>query len=72
MVSALTLLPDPDSPTTPRVLPGSTENDRPRTACTIPSDVGNETVRLSTASSGICGLIVMNEDARRICGGHLL
>jgi hypothetical protein len=26
---------------------------------------------LSTASSVICGLMVVNEDARRIRGGHL-
>ena len=54
IVSALTLLPDPDSPTTPRVFPVSTEKDSPRTACTNPSEVGKLTVRLSTVSSVIC------------------
>jgi hypothetical protein len=35
-----TLLPDPDSPTTPSVSPGSRENEIPSTALTKPSSVG--------------------------------
>ena len=35
-----TLLPDPDSPTTPSVSPGSSENETPSTAFTNPSSVG--------------------------------
>jgi hypothetical protein len=35
----VTLLPQPDSPTTPRVSPGLTLNETPSTALTIPSSV---------------------------------
>ena len=42
-----TVLPLPDSPTMPRVRPGSTLNDTPRTARTTPSAVGKLTVRSS-------------------------
>ena len=41
-------LPEPDSPTMPRVLPSSTVYDRSVTALTRPSAVGNLTVRSST------------------------
>jgi hypothetical protein len=34
---AVTLLPQPDSPTTPRVCPGRMANDAPSTALTTPS-----------------------------------
>src|SRR5690242_21377784 len=44
-----TLLPDPDSPTMPRVWPASTVNDTPRTARTTPSGVLNETWRSFTS-----------------------
>src|SRR5437764_7109082 len=40
MPRLVTLLPDPDSPTMPRVLPRSTVNDSPSTALTTPSSVG--------------------------------
>src|SRR5690348_15977414 len=46
-----TLLPEPDSPTMPSVCPASTWNEIPRTACTTPSGVGNDTCRSSTSSS---------------------
>ena len=39
MVWVATLLPDPDSPTMPSVWPGSTLNETPRTAWTMPSSV---------------------------------
>ena len=39
-VRKLTLLPEPDSPTTPRVSPGETVNETPSTALTRPSSVG--------------------------------
>ena len=47
-----TLLPDPDSPTTPSVCPGYTENETPSTALTSPSSVGKWTFRFRTSSSG--------------------
>ncbi len=39
MVSAVTLLPQPDSPTMPSVSPGSIENETPSTAWTTPSSL---------------------------------
>src|SRR6478735_8589738 len=51
MASAVTVLPEPDSPTRPTVWPGSSWNDAPSTALTQPALVENETVRLSTCSS---------------------
>ena len=45
-----TLLPEPDSPTMPRVCPASTAKETPRTACTMPSDVLKDTCRSSTSS----------------------
>lgn len=40
-----TLLPDPDSPTMPSVLPRARSNDSPSTALTTPSSVRKCTVR---------------------------
>ena len=48
---AVMLLPEPDSPTTPRTCPGAIENDTPRTASTTPSSVGIWTERSATAST---------------------
>ena len=47
-----TVLPEPDSPTTPRVLPRSTESDTPSTARTVPRAVRKAVCRSSTSSSG--------------------
>src|SRR5438128_6995409 len=47
---ALTLFPEPDSPTRPRVSPGAIVYDRPRTAWTT-LRAANSTRRLSTASN---------------------
>ena len=44
-VSIETLLPDPDSPTTPSIWPASTESETPSTAFTTPSSVANRTRR---------------------------
>ena len=44
-VSIETLLPDPDSPTTPSISPESTENETPSTAFTTPSSVAKRTRR---------------------------
>ena len=47
----VTLLPEPDSPTMPSVSPRSSVNERPDTALTIPSSVGNCTTRSRTSRS---------------------
>src|SRR5438105_8755511 len=49
---AVTLLPDPDSPTTASTSRGRRENVSPRTAWTTPSTVGKSTLRSVMASSG--------------------
>ena len=46
-----TLLPEPDSPTTPSVSPRRSENVTSETAWTTPSDVGKRTVSPRTSSS---------------------
>ena len=51
-VWAVTLLPEPDSPTMPRISPGRRSNETPSTACTMPSSVANSTRRSSTESRG--------------------
>ena len=50
IVCTETLLPEPDSPTMPRVCPRSTLNDRSRTARTKPSGVPNDTESRFTSS----------------------
>ncbi len=49
---ANTVLPEPDSPTMPRVWPWSTDSETPSTARTVPRLVRNEVCRSSTSSSG--------------------
>ena len=44
--------PAPDSPTIPRISPGSTSSDNRSTAMTAPRRLGNSTLRSSTASKG--------------------
>ena len=51
MDSEVTLLPDPDSPTTARISPGSTSNETPFTARTTPLRVGNSVTRSCTSSN---------------------
>ncbi len=46
------VLPEPDSPTMPIVLPRSSVNDTPSTALTKPASVRNAVLRFSTSSSG--------------------
>ena len=46
-----TVLPEPDSPTMPSVLPWSSVNETPWTACSWPRLVAKETWRSSTSSS---------------------
>ena len=45
-----TVLPEPDSPTMPSVLPWSSESDTPWTARTEPRLVAKDTYRSSTSS----------------------
>ena len=47
IVRQVTLLPQPDSPTIPRVLPFSIEKETPSTALTIPSSVRKWVLRSS-------------------------
>ena len=54
--AAVTLLPQPDSPTSPSVRPASIVNDTPSTARTSPASVSNPTFRLSISRSGTCDL----------------
>src|SRR5690606_9431226 len=49
--SAVTLLPLPDSPTTPRVLRAGISNDTPSTARTVPWSVRNSVTRSRTSST---------------------
>ena len=59
----VTLLPEPDSPTIPRVLPRSSWKDTPSTARTTPSSVLNRTRRSLTSrygpEAGLEGEVVM-------------
>ncbi|AFR10805.1 putative aBC transporter intracellular ATPase subunit [Nocardiopsis alba ATCC BAA-2165] len=48
----VTLLPEPDSPTIPRAPPAGTSKERPFTAWTSPSIIGNVTRRSSTRTTG--------------------
>src|SRR5262249_51540488 len=48
---AVTLLPEPDSPTTPSRRPRSSRSDRPSTALTTPSSVGKRTFRSRTSKN---------------------
>src|SRR5919106_1379972 len=52
MASEVTLLPEPDSPTIPSTCPGWRSKLTPRTAWTMPSSVGNSTVRSLTWRTG--------------------
>src|SRR5215217_1274077 len=51
--SAVTLLPQPDSPTIPSVSPAPTSNDTPSTARVVPSSVKKEVARSRTARRGV-------------------
>src|SRR6266550_617756 len=54
--SEVTLFPQPDSPTMPRVSPGAIAKEIPFTACTMPRRVVNSTWRSSTWRSGALAL----------------
>src|SRR5215467_660953 len=51
--SEVTLLPQPDSPTTASVSPAATENDTPSTARTTPSRVKKCVLRSSTSNRAV-------------------
>src|SRR5215831_4325647 len=51
--SAVTLLPQPDSPTSPSVVRGAMSNDTPSTARIVPSGVRNSVTRSRISSSGL-------------------
>src|ERR671932_311393 len=65
--SALTLLPQPDSPTSPSASPSFSENDTPLTALTTPSWVKNWVRRSRTSNNGrlLCSACIL---ARLPCG----
>ena len=52
MDRAVTDLPQPDSPTSPSVLPRGISSETSSTALTRPSSVGNDVSRCSTVISG--------------------
>ncbi len=54
--SEVTDLPEPDSPTIPSVEPGSTANESPLTAATVPSSVRNVVLRSRTSKSAKAGV----------------
>src|SRR5919197_1000094 len=59
MVIAVTLLPQPDSPTSPSVPPRGTSKDTPSTARVRPSRLANQTSRSSTATMGSAPMAVV-------------
>ena len=63
-----TVLPDPDSPTTPRVLPWSSTKLTPSTARTFPRGVRNTVFRSVTSSrwsGAVSGAVAMTRRAIR-------
>src|SRR5260221_10382245 len=65
--SAVTDLPQPDSPTMPSVSPAASSNETPSTACTTPSRVKNCVLRsLTSSSSGKCSPL---PNGRHLRGG---
>ena len=52
MDMAVTVLPQPDSPTSPRVSPGARSKLTPATALTLPRSPAKFTVRSCTSSNG--------------------
>src|SRR3546814_20467719 len=73
MVMAVTLLPQPDSPTRPTVDPAGTSKETSSTTATRESTVAKLTVRFSTARSGAvaaAGFELVPTDAIRLsCAG---
>src|SRR5436309_1986801 len=69
-VRNVTLLPEPDSPTTPSVSPGEIVSDTTSTALTRPSSVGKWTLRslISRIGSGKRSLLLPDDPLVRIEG----
>src|SRR5213595_1608387 len=67
-VRNVTLLPEPDSPTTPRVSPGAIESVTPSTALTTPSSVGKWTLRFLTSRTGSATRAPLGRTGRRPSG----
>src|SRR5204862_157351 len=59
-----TLLPEPDSPTTPSVSPGAREQELPSTALTRPSSVGKCTLRFLTSRRGLATPYLLTDRLR--------
>ena len=55
MAREVTDLPEPDSPTIPRVRPGSRSKSMPRTACTTPFSVVEADVQVADGQDGVAG-----------------
>src|SRR5712692_7495922 len=68
MASDVTDFPEPDSPTMPRTWPGPRSKLTPRTARTIPSSVGNSTVRSLT--SRMAPVSVAGRSTKATLGTH--
>src|SRR6267154_2626843 len=73
MESAVTLLPLPDSPTTPTQSPSPMSIDTPSTAVTQPASTRNCTVRSRIASSGAAATLVasLHDDVAPACQRRL-
>src|SRR6478609_6589364 len=67
-VIAVTLLPEPDSPTTPRTLPGAMSKLMPSTAVTIPRGERKRTLRSRTERSGGAGSRIMSDHEDLLVG----
>src|SRR5476649_454952 len=59
---AVTLLPLPDSPTTPKVRPAATSKPRPLTASKVPRLVSKATLRSRTESSGVSVIFTIQQE----------
>ena len=63
---AVTDLPQPDSPTTPRRSPAFTLKETPSTAFTTPSSVEKYVLRSSTLSKGSATFLLSLDGLRRV------
>lgn len=72
MERAVTLLPEPDSPTIPSVWPSSSVKETPSTALTTPSGVLKCVLRLLTSSSATALLYRFPPRCARLPSGAIL
>src|SRR4051794_23416349 len=68
--SMVTLLPEPDSPTTPRISPSSSVRLTPSTARSTPLEVGNSTERFWMSRRGIRHALLSFRDREAGPGTH--